>query len=69
MFLSLQLSGDASRLHRGSPTYITSIDPDGGPYLSIGKIIRSYQIKKIISYHPLKGKKDTMKIVLEVGTL
>ena len=51
----------------GSPTYITSIDPDGGPYLSIGQIIRSYQIKRIVSYHqPWKGKKDRMKIVLEV---
>lgn len=52
----------------GSPTYITSIDPDGGPYLSIGQIIRSYQIKKIVSYHqPWKGQKDKMKIVLEVS--
>jgi len=50
----------------GSPTYITSIDPDGGPYLSIGQIIRSYQIKKIVSYQPWKGKKDMMKIVLEI---
>ena len=50
----------------GSPTYMTSIDPDGGPYLSIGKMIRSYQIKRIISYQPWKGKKDIMKIVLEV---
>jgi len=49
----------------GSPTYITSIDPDGGPYLSIGQIIRSYQIKKIVSYQSWKGK-DTIKIVLEV---
>ena len=45
---------------------MTSIDPDGGPYLSIGKMIRSYQIKRIISYQPWKGKKDIMKIVLEV---
>ena len=50
----------------GHPDHMTSIDPDGGPYLSIGQMIRSYQIKKIVSYQPLKGKKDTMKIVLEV---
>ena len=50
----------------GHPDHMTSIDPDGGPYLSIGQMIRSYQIKKIVSYQPLKRKKDTMKIVLEV---
>ena len=50
----------------GHPDHMTSIDPDGGPYLSIGQMIRSYQIKKIVSYQPLKGKKDKMKIVLEV---
>ena len=50
----------------GSPTYITSIDPDGGPYLSIGTIIRSYQIKRIVSYQPWKGK-DKIRIVLEVA--
>lgn len=50
----------------GHPDHMTSIDPDGGPYLSVGKMIRSHQIKRIISYQPLKGKKDTIKIVLEV---
>lgn len=50
----------------GSPTYITSIDPDGGPYLSIGKMIRSYYIKKIVSYQPWKEQKDKIRIVLEV---
>ena len=50
----------------GHPDHMTSIDPDGGPYLSVGRMIRSYQIKRIISYQPWKGKKDIMRIVLEV---
>lgn len=50
----------------GPPTHIMSIDPDGGPYLSIGKMIRSYRIQKIISYQPWKGQKDKIRIVLEV---
>jgi len=51
----------------GKPEAITSIDPDGGPFLSVGRMIRSYQIKRIVSYHqPWKGKKDMMRIVLEV---
>jgi hypothetical protein len=51
----------------GHPDHMTSIDPDGGPYLSIGKMIRSYQIKRIISYQPWKKQKDKIRIVLEVN--
>lgn len=51
----------------GSPRYIISIDPDGGPYLCVGRNIKSYQITKIVSYQqPWKGKKDMMRILLEV---
>ena len=51
----------------GSPEYITAIDPDGGPCLPIGKIIKNYKITKILSYmQPYKGEKKTMRIVLEV---
>ena len=48
-------------------SYYTSIDPDGGPYLSIGKIIKNYKITKILSYtQPYEGDKKTMKILLGV---
>jgi len=51
----------------GSPEYITAIDPDGGPYLPIGKIIKNYKITKIVSHtQPYKREKNTMKIVLDV---
>jgi len=51
----------------GHPSRITSIDPDGGPYLSIGKIIKNYKITKILSYtQPYEGDKKTMKILLGV---
>jgi hypothetical protein len=50
----------------GHPDHMTSIDPDGGPYLSVGRMIRSYQIKRIISYQPWKKQKDKIRIVLEV---
>ena len=51
----------------GSPQYITSIDPDGGPYLCVGRNIKSYQITNIVSYQqPWKGKKEMMRIILEV---
>jgi hypothetical protein len=48
----------------GSIKYITSIDPDGGPYLCNGKTIKSYKIVKIISYENVPSEK--LKILLQV---
>lgn len=54
----------------GHPSRITSIDPDGGPYLYIQQIIKSYKITNIISYEQPFGEGEegnqTMKIVLGV---
>jgi hypothetical protein len=50
----------------GHPDYLTSIDPDGGPYLCIGGQYNSYKIIKILS-HKFYGKNNkTLKILLEV---
>jgi hypothetical protein len=49
------------------PDRITSIDPDGGPYLCKGKIIKSYKITYIISHQqPFGEGVNTMKILLRV---
>ncbi len=63
----------------GSKEYVTSIDPDGGPYLQMGMTIKSYKIQKIISYsYAFSDKKEqddekdddnsneTLKILLQV---
>jgi hypothetical protein len=51
----------------GHPDRITSIDPDGGPYLCKDRIVKSYKITTIISHQqPFRGDKETMKIVLGV---
>jgi hypothetical protein len=50
----------------GHPDYLTSIDPDGGPYLCVGGKRNSYKIIKIVSHKFNEKNNKILKIVLEV---